>query len=186
MRENRCSTPRIALLALLGGMVFLFETSKAKTAEDAATPAQIFERRIVPIFKSPNPSSCAQCHLAAVDLKNYILPSHEKSFLSLRDQGLIDLDNPERSKILHLIQMGAKDDNKGAPSSAPRYGRRSTRRSPPGSSRAAPTPACATPRSWRRTSAPPRRAPSKSSVTPARIGSCNRSRTTSGRCASAA
>jgi hypothetical protein len=44
-----------------------------------------------------------------VDLKNYILPSHEKTFLSLRDQGLIDLDRPAESKILRLIQMGEKD-----------------------------------------------------------------------------
>jgi hypothetical protein len=77
------------------------------------TPQQVFERRILPIFRSPNPSSCTQCHLAGVDLKNYILPSDEKTFLSLRDQGLIDLDRPERSHILHLIQMGA-DDRQGA------------------------------------------------------------------------
>jgi hypothetical protein len=114
MKETRSSTLRIASLAILGGVVFLSETSASNAAEAAATPAQIFERRIMPIFKSPNPSSCTQCHLAAVDLKNYILPSHEKTFLSLRDQGLIDLDHPEKSKILHLIQMGEKDDNKGA------------------------------------------------------------------------
>jgi hypothetical protein len=41
-----------------------------------------------------------------VDLKNYILPSHEKTFVSLRDQGLIDLENPADSKILRLIAMG--------------------------------------------------------------------------------
>ncbi len=83
-------------------------------AEEAPTPRQVFEKRILPIFKSPNPSSCTQCHLAAVDLKNYILPSHEKTFLSLRDQGLIDLDNPEKSKILQLIQMGASDKSSAA------------------------------------------------------------------------
>ena len=70
------------------------------------TSAEVFERRILPIFKSPNPSSCTQCHLAGVDLKDYILPSHEKTFLSLRDQGIIDFDNPDDSKILHLIAMG--------------------------------------------------------------------------------
>jgi hypothetical protein len=48
-----------------------------------------------------------------VDLKNYILPSHEKTFLSLRDQGLIDLDRPEASKILRLIDM-RPEDRKGA------------------------------------------------------------------------
>ena len=72
----------------------------------AQTPAEVFEKRIVPIFKSPNPSSCMQCHLAGVDLKDYILPDAEKTFRSLRDQGLIDLDAPEKSKIVKLIDMG--------------------------------------------------------------------------------
>jgi hypothetical protein len=80
----------------------------------AETPQEVFEQRILPIFKSPNPSSCVQCHLAGVDLKNYILPSHRDTFLSLRDQGLIDLDRVEKSKILGLIQMGKEDKARGA------------------------------------------------------------------------
>ena len=67
----------------------------------------------MPIFKSPQPSSCVQCHLAAVDLKNYILPSLEKTFASLRAQGLVDVAQPEKSKILGLIKMGDKDLDKG-------------------------------------------------------------------------
>lgn len=69
----------------------------------------LFNDRIEPIFRSPNPSSCVQCHLASVDLKNYILPSSDATFVSLRDQGLIDLDAPGNSKILTLIKMGEKD-----------------------------------------------------------------------------
>jgi hypothetical protein len=88
-------------------------TQPTSTSDEAASPQQVFEKRILPIFKSPDPSSCVQCHLAGVDLKNYILPSHEKTFVSLRDQGLIDLDKPEKSKILTLIRMGA-EDNSGA------------------------------------------------------------------------
>lgn len=76
------------------------------------TPAEVFEKRIVPIFKSPNPSSCVQCHLSGVDLKDYILPDADKTFRSLRDQGLIDLDNPEKSKIVTLIDRGG-DNAKG-------------------------------------------------------------------------
>ena len=82
------------------------------SADGEPRPGEIFEKRIMPIFKSPNPSSCTQCHLAGVDLKNYILPSHEKTFVSLRDQGLISLEKPEDSKILRLINMG--ESNKGA------------------------------------------------------------------------
>ena len=65
-----------------------------------STAKDVFERRILPIFNSPNPSSCTECHLAGVDLKNYILPAHVKSFLSLRDQGLIDVENLADPKIL--------------------------------------------------------------------------------------
>ena len=75
---------------------------------------EIFEQRIVPIFKSPEPSSCVQCHLSAVDLKDYIQPSQERTFASLRDQGLVDLTHPEKSRILQLIRMGDKDLDKGA------------------------------------------------------------------------
>ena len=71
----------------------------------AESPQELFARRILPIFQSPNPSSCTECHLAGVDLKNYIRPSHEQTFLSLRDQGLVDLKAPRESRILRLIAM---------------------------------------------------------------------------------
>jgi len=78
------------------------------------TPFEVFDARILPIFRSDKPSSCVQCHLSSVDLKQYILPSHEKTFLSLRDQGLVDLKEPKNSKILTPISMGEKDLDKGA------------------------------------------------------------------------
>jgi mono/diheme cytochrome c family protein len=90
-------------------LILALLAATARADDDAAS---LFEKRILPIFKSPNPSSCAQCHLAGVDLKNYILPSHEKTFLSLRDQGLIDLDQPAESKILRFISRGG--ENAGA------------------------------------------------------------------------
>ena len=92
------------------------------------TPAEVFERRLVPIFKSPNPSSCVQCHLAGVDLKDYILPDAEKTFRSLRDQGLIDLDAPERSKIVKLIDMGEGDKKGPAVHAKARAAERASRR----------------------------------------------------------
>jgi hypothetical protein len=92
---------RLALLALLALVACAASTHAAEP-----TAAEVFERRIVPIFKSPNPSSCVECHLAGVDLKDYILPDAGKTFRSLRDQGMIDLDKPEASKIIRLIEMG--------------------------------------------------------------------------------
>src|SRR5205823_5911469 len=93
--------------AALACLVALLAAAPAARAAD--DPSKVFEERILPIFKSPDPSSCVRCHLAAVDLKSYILPSAKDTFLALRDQGLIDLDKPEESKILKLINRGAGD-----------------------------------------------------------------------------
>lgn len=93
----------------LGAVAMAIFMARGLVIAGEPTPAEVFERRIVPIFKSPDPSSCVQCHLAGVDLKHYIRPSHEETFRSLRDQGLIDLGRPDDSKILRLIQMGDGD-----------------------------------------------------------------------------
>lgn len=95
-------------------VVGLAIVSRGAAEAGEPTPIEIFNQRILPIFRSPQPSSCVQCHLASVDLKTYILPSHEKTFASLRDQGLIDLEAPGESKILTLIRMGQKDLDEGA------------------------------------------------------------------------
>ena len=93
---------------------FVVLTTCLPTKGAEPSPKEVFEKRIAPIFRSPNPSSCVQCHLAGVDLKNYILPDADKTFRSLRDQGLIDLDAPEKSKIVALIDMGTDAANKPA------------------------------------------------------------------------
>lgn len=102
------------IVAVLAFGVMVSNGMAQNDRDGKLSPAELFDQRILPIFRSPKPSSCVQCHLAAVDLKNYILPSQEKTFASLRDQGLIDLDQPEKSKILVLIRMGEKDLDKGA------------------------------------------------------------------------
>lgn len=100
---------RSILRSFVWGAVMLGLTLDLPADEGAATPQEVFNQRIMPIFRSPQPASCVQCHLAAVDLKNYILPSCEQTFLALRDQGLVDVNHPQKSKILTLIQMGEQD-----------------------------------------------------------------------------
>jgi hypothetical protein len=78
---------------------------EAKTASSALT---VFNQRILPIMQAKNPSSCAECHLSGVDLKQYIHESQEKTFASMRDAGLIDVKNPDGSKILKFIGRAPK------------------------------------------------------------------------------
>lgn len=90
-------TPVVGLIAVSGmAGVALGEPESAEA---------VFASRILPIFRSENPSSCVECHLSGVDLKSYILPSSDATFLSLRDQGMVDLDDPGASEILRRIAM---------------------------------------------------------------------------------
>ena len=78
------------------------------SANEEPTSLELCEERIRPILLSEDPSSCVQCHLSLVDLKDYILPSHQQTFASLNAQKLIDLKNPDKSKILKLFRWVKK------------------------------------------------------------------------------
>ena len=96
MHAASARTTTLALLLvvtlLLSGDVF---------ADDSLA---IFEKRILPIMNSPKPSSCSECHLAGVELGDYIRPTQSETFASLVDAGLIDTESPEESKLLEFIR----------------------------------------------------------------------------------
>ena len=101
--------PAIAVIVavqLLGSLV--------GAAPPAATPepsSQIFERRLAPILKSQDSSSCTQCHFAGVELRDYLQQSEAATFAALRQRGLIDTEKPERSKILEFIARRPENSN---------------------------------------------------------------------------
>lgn len=97
---------RLTLALSLAAGIGLLAASACRTSASGAS-RQVWERRIAPILKSPNPSSCAECHLGGVDLKDYLSDTEEKTFASLREQGLVDLKNPDGSKLLKLIGMSS-------------------------------------------------------------------------------
>jgi hypothetical protein len=99
-------TRRICLLLVaicLGGI------SITAFAED--DPLDLFKTRITPILNSPRPSSCTECHLSGVDLKNYIGKNQQETFASLRAAGLIDVNQPDKSKLLEFIQRAPRNSS---------------------------------------------------------------------------
>jgi mono/diheme cytochrome c family protein len=70
----------------------------------AADSLSLFRQRIVPILNAKNPSSCSECHLGGVDLKDYLRPSQEETFAALKQSGLIDTQRPEKSKLLAFVR----------------------------------------------------------------------------------
>lgn len=94
--------------AFLAGGSALFLALTAAFADDANMP-EIFKRRILPLFQAKEPSSCRECHLTGVDLKDYLADDPRRAFLSLRDQGLADVKEPAKSRLLALIAMAPKN-----------------------------------------------------------------------------
>lgn len=78
------------------------ESSPTANGDDTSSLA-IFEKRILPIFQSTKPSSCAECHLSGVDLKDYIWPTQRETFGALVAASMIDTKKPDDSKILQFI-----------------------------------------------------------------------------------
>lgn len=97
--------PLLGLMVLFSATAACADGDRVAKAEppDAGCALFLFERRILPIFNSPKPSSCSECHLSGVDLKNYIRPTQAETFASLVRAGLVDAKEPDRSKILTFI-----------------------------------------------------------------------------------
>lgn len=92
------------------GIVFvvLLTLSGSISAEETSADS-IFQKRILPIFQSSNPSSCTECHLSGVELKDYILPTQAATFASLVQAGLVDREKPEASKLLEFIRRSPEE-----------------------------------------------------------------------------
>jgi len=91
------SRASIAVLCVWIAVVF---SASVVGADDSLA---LFRRRILPILSAKNASSCSECHLSGVDLKDYIRPTQEETFAALKGAGLIDTGKPEASKLLAFI-----------------------------------------------------------------------------------
>lgn len=78
-------------------------TMAQETDGEVRSATDVFQRRIIPILRSDKSSSCTECHFAGVELKYYIREDQAETFAGLRTAGLIDVANPDESKILQFI-----------------------------------------------------------------------------------
>lgn len=69
----------------------------------------LYERRIAPLFAAERPSSCNQCHLSGIDLGIWQKASPCQTMACLAQEGLVDLDDPERSLVLAWIDRAVPD-----------------------------------------------------------------------------
>jgi hypothetical protein len=89
----------VFLLGLAGLLCLLAGTGAAADSSRA-----LFERRVLPLFRSSQPSSCAECHLGGVSLQQFVAPTETETFRRMREQGLINLARPHNSRVLGFIR----------------------------------------------------------------------------------
>jgi hypothetical protein len=88
-------------LTLLAGVVASLADRRPLQASDSA---DFFTRRILPIARAQRASSCTECHFAGVELGQYVLDDEASTFAALRAAGLVDVAQPEQSKLLQFIR----------------------------------------------------------------------------------
>lgn len=114
-RRLRVDLCLVLWIATLGSSLFAEDGNRkddgSKSLQSEEEPLAIFEKRILPIFRAEKPSSCAECHLSGVDLKDYIHPDQKTTFANLTKHGLVDVKNPDKSKILEFIQRSPGKPN---------------------------------------------------------------------------
>ena len=81
-------------------VVTLLSSSMVAKAE---TASEIYTKRIVPLLQSSQPASCSECHLRGVELKDFLSEDSAQSFAELRARDWIDIEFPEKSKLLQFV-----------------------------------------------------------------------------------
>lgn len=69
----------------------------------AESAGEIYQRRVLPLIESGSHSSCTECHFRGVELRDFLTSDPAKTFAELRGRGWIDVEHPEKSKLLGFI-----------------------------------------------------------------------------------
>ncbi len=65
---------------------------------------RLYDERIDPLFRDDRPSTCNQCHLSGINLRQYVQGSPCETYACMVEQHLVDEKHPERSKVLAWIE----------------------------------------------------------------------------------
>jgi hypothetical protein len=104
--------PRIGLQLALAALLAACTTERVPPTPaecKGESPGELFAQRIEPLFAQDRPKSCNQCHLSGIDLGSFTRDTPCETMACLVEQGLVDLEAPEQSKILGWIERANPD-----------------------------------------------------------------------------
>lgn len=100
------------VLATLGCSTVSLDDKPSDTGECTLESAgEVYERYVEPVMSDAHPQSCNQCHLSGVDLTMYLQDTPCQTMACMVDIGLVDLADPEASRILEFIAMAEPESD---------------------------------------------------------------------------
>lgn len=89
----------------------LLDTIASRSCEELQQEA-IFSRRVLPLATEGKAPSCARCHLPGVDFRPFVQQDECHTLACMQQEALVDLTQPEQSKILSWIARGHQQVNR--------------------------------------------------------------------------
>lgn len=80
--------------------------------EGQSSTTEIFDQRIAPLLADDRPKSCNQCHLSGVDMALFVRPTPCETMACLRDLGMVNLQDPDASKVLAWIERASPESSR--------------------------------------------------------------------------
>jgi hypothetical protein len=103
------STPGVAAFALLCLVACASSDDDAGQTCSTDGAVALYQRRIEPILRDDQPATCTQCHLSGIDLSLFVRDSPCQTMACMHKQGLVDFEDPARSKVLSWIGRAQPD-----------------------------------------------------------------------------
>ncbi|HEV8551579.1 MAG TPA: hypothetical protein VGQ57_21170 [Polyangiaceae bacterium] len=86
-------------------------TAKAESAECLSDAGALYQRKIAPLLATDRPQTCNQCHLSGIDMSLFVRDDMCETRACLLNLGLVDLKDPDQSKVLAWIQRAQPDSD---------------------------------------------------------------------------
>jgi len=81
------------------------------SAQCLSQAGSLYQRKIAPLLATDRPKTCNQCHLSGIDLSLFVRANMCETRACLVDLGLVDLQDPDQSRVLSWIARAHPDSS---------------------------------------------------------------------------
>jgi hypothetical protein len=84
-------------------------TARVASAQCLSDAGSLYQKKVAPVLASDQPQTCNECHLSGVDLNLFVRADMCETRACLVDLGLVDMNDPDQSKVLAWIARAHPD-----------------------------------------------------------------------------